>query len=562
MAERPHQNGSFSDLRRRIRQRLLWAYLAPLLLLAGLFSYQHGATLREGIEGHLKAIAENKRNTVSLFLQERVTNLKNALRDGGLPSPPAAEAMERALAGLRRENAAFVDLGLFDEAGTLRAYAGPFPQLLGRGYGGEGWFQRLRQQPDGATISDVFLGFRGRPHFVIAVSRYVGGRAWVLRASVDPERFASFVEKSHHLPDTEAFIVNRRGERQAPAAGSPFSPMPEPSVDTPVVEAEQDGRAHLSAVAWLAEADWALVVRIPAAIALAPVRRARLALAGALVLASALIVLLVTRQTDRVVAKLEAVDHAKAELEDQLFSAAKLASVGEMAAGVAHEVNNPLAIIHEEAGFMKDMLDPELGGKPDMDDFRERLDAIIGATMRARTITSNLLAFARKHDPAPALTEVNALILQVLAMKGQSFKVSNIEVRKELAAELPRVLVNYNQMEQVLLNLLNNARDAIKGTGRITLRTRLADGMVCIDVQDTGCGIPPSQLAKIFFPFFTTKGVGKGTGLGLSISYGIVKSLGGRIEVKSEVGAGSTFTILLPPAPPEAVAARPEPSGG
>jgi two-component system NtrC family sensor kinase len=561
MADRSHKNGSFADLRRRVRRQLLWAYLAPLALLAGLFSYQHGATLREGIEGHLKAIAENKRNTVSLFLQERIANLKNAFRFSGLPALPRAEEMERVLAGLRRENGAFVDLGLFDEGGTLRAYAGPFPGLLGRGHGDDRWFRRLRQQPDGITISDLILGHRGRAHFVIAVSRYMGGQAWVLRASVDPERFASFVEKSHHLPDTEAFIVNRRGVRQAPAAGRPFSPMPEPSVDTPVVETEQEGRAHLAAIAWLAEADWALVVQVPAAIALAPVRRARLALAGALVLASALIVLLVTRQTKRVVARLEAVDHAKAELEDQLFSAAKLASVGEMAAGVAHEVNNPLAIIHEEAGFMKDMLDPELGGKPDMDDFRERLDAIIGATMRARAITSNLLAFARKHDPAPALTEVNALILQVLAMKGQSFKVSNIEVRKELAGDLPKVLVNYNQMEQVLLNLLNNAKDAIKGAGRITLRTRLADGMIAIEVQDTGCGIPPAQLAKIFFPFFTTKGVGKGTGLGLSISYGIVKALGGRIEVKSEVGVGSTFTILLPPAP-EPTVARPGPAGG
>ena len=166
--------------------------------------------------------------------------------------------------------------------------------------------------------------------------------------------------------------------------------------------------------------------------------------------------------------------------------------------------------------------------------------------MRGRGITSKLLAFSRQHEPDPEPTDLNLLIDRVLEVKSVDFKVSNIEVAKELAAGLPLVRLNRNQLDQVLLNLLNNARDAITGPGRITLRTRQSGKYVEIDVEDNGHGMPAEVLERVFFPFFTTKGVGRGTGLGLSISYGIIKAHGGRIEVNSEVGVGTTFTIMLP----------------
>jgi two-component system NtrC family sensor kinase len=246
------------------------------------------------------------------------------------------------------------------------------------------------------------------------------------------------------------------------------------------------------------------------------------------------------------VGRLEKADKAKEDLRLQLFNAAKLASVGEMAAGVAHEINNPLAIIYEEAAMMKDLLDPQFRQEVDLKDFQERLEAITEATMRGRSVTSKLLAYSRQHDPDPELTDINRLIERVLGVKEQDFKVSDIAVKKDLAANLPLLMVNRNQMDQVLLNLLNNARDAIGDNGALTVRTKLSPPWVEIQVEDTGCGMPPETMERVFFPFFTTKGVGKGTGLGLSISYGIIKALGGRIEVASEVGVGTTFIIFLP----------------
>ncbi len=195
---------------------------------------------------------------------------------------------------------------------------------------------------------------------------------------------------------------------------------------------------------------------------------------------------------------------------------------------------------------MEDIMDPQFQQKFDQDDFRERLGAIKDATLRGRAITSKLMAFARRHDPDPESSDINLLIDRVIDVKDMDFKISNIEVLKDYAEDLPWVEVNRNQMDQVFLNLLNNAKDSMSKGGRITVRTRLEDSWVRIDVEDTGCGMPREVMEKVFFPFFTTKGVGKGTGLGLSISHGIVESFGGRIKLRSKLGVGTTFTIFLP----------------
>jgi two-component system NtrC family sensor kinase len=287
---------------------------------------------------------------------------------------------------------------------------------------------------------------------------------------------------------------------------------------------------------------------MPRATAYASMQQARKVLVVMMLGALALIVVIVLRSTRQLVSRLEETHRAREELKGQLFNAAKLASVGEMAAGVAHEINNPLAIIYEEAGVLRDSLNPAYGRELTREELVERLDAISASAMRGRTITRKLLAFARQHDPNPELLDVNELVEHVLAMKDTEFSVSNIEVTRDYQQELPSIHASRNQLEQVLLNLLNNARDALDGAGKLQVRTSADERFVRIDVEDNGCGMSPEQMEKVFFPFYTTKAVGKGTGLGLSISYGIVKTHGGKIEVSSKVGVGTTFTVVLPSA--------------
>ena len=543
-----HDHQYFNNLRRKLRWQLLVTYITPLFLLSAYFHYQYNKTLRQGIDAHLRSMAENKRNTVSMFLQERIYNTKSAFRSEFLPS--SDQQMGTLLDRLRRKSPTFADVGLFNPGGRLVAYAGPHTQLRGKDYSKERWFREVSRSDQGVFVSDVFLGFRGRPHFIIAVQNSMAGEKWTLRTSVDQEKFADYVARDIHMQDAEAFVINLEGKRQTSSrtgdVGKKVVGKCIKSEETPVAEMADGGQRYLAATAWFSVVDWGLVVRVPTAIALQPVHRARFALVGMLLLALAILVLLVVRRTHKIVNQLEAADRSRTDLRGQLFNAAKLASVGEMATGVAHEINNPLAIIYEEAGMMRDVLDPEFGLEVDPDDFRERLDAVKAAAIRGRTITRQLMAFARKHDVELEPVDINAFLDRVLALKATKLKVSNIEVRRDYAEDLPPALGNLNQLEQVLHNLLNNAIDAIDGPGRIAVRSRREGDTVSFDVEDTGSGMSPELLENVFFPFFTTKGVGKGTGLGLSISYGIIKSLGGRIEVNSEEGVGTTFTVMFP----------------
>jgi two-component system NtrC family sensor kinase len=542
----------FRQLKNKLRSKLLVAYVTPLLALSVYFHYQYNQSLQQGIDNHLRSLAENQRNTVDLFLKERVANVRNVLQSSSWSTPGAAQRLDEALIELQRDSETFVDLGLFDPAGTLVAYAGPHSSLVGRDYSGEHWFQNLHTSSRATYISDVYMGFRDQPHFIIAAAREIDALVWTLRASVDPKEFASFVSSSYLLENAEAFIVNAQGQRQTftLAAATQVEPsyVPEHSANTLLTEVTVGGVRYARALAWLTETDWALVVRVPTKDAYAPMQRARFILVAIMVVTLLLIVAVVRRSTHNLVGLLETTTEAKEDLTLQLFNAAKLASVGEMAAGVAHEINNPLAIVYEEASMMKDLLDPQFSKGFEIDEFRERLDAIREATMRGRDITRKLMAFARQHEPEPESTDLNQVVDRVLKVKENEFRVSDVSVSTELSVPLPCVCIGRNQMDQVLLNLLNNAKDAMDHAGRIRVRTFVDGKWVCIEVGDSGCGMSADVMDRIFFPFFTTKTVGKGTGLGLSISYGIVKSLGGRIEVQSTVGEGTTFTISLPAA--------------
>jgi two-component system NtrC family sensor kinase len=227
--------------------------------------------------------------------------------------------------------------------------------------------------------------------------------------------------------------------------------------------------------------------------------------------------------------------------------AAKLASVGELAAGIAHEINNPLAVITEEAGLAKDLINPEFEGQITLPEMVPILERIEQAAFRCRDITRKLLQFVRKTEVDLQEHDIHDLIDEVAdGLLGHELTVSNVKIVKNYARDLTTVTTDKNQLQQVLLNLLNNAVDALDGPGEIAITTTLEDSQLHLSVSDTGKGMTPEHMEKIFLPFFTTKEVGKGTGLGLSVSYAIVKGMGGRIDVRSTPGGGSTFTIVMP----------------
>jgi len=244
-------------------------------------------------------------------------------------------------------------------------------------------------------------------------------------------------------------------------------------------------------------------------------------------------------QTSR--AELERALQTVKATQSQLIQSEKLSAVGQFVAGVAHELNNPLTAV---IGFSEILQGTETSEKN-----RGYLDRIAKSAHRCHKIVSSLLSFARQHPPERRLVSLQTLADDVLELLAYELRTSNITVVKDYAPDLPKTMADAHQLEQVFVNILGNARQAIEPfqrEGRIIVRTRAAHGRVTIEFADNGPGIRPEHLARIFDPFFTTKPVGKGTGLGLSLVYGIIQEHGGNITARSELGHGATFAIELP----------------
>ena len=540
----------YRDLKRKQITRLFFTYLAPLLVILVYFSYQYQQLAADSARLHLRAVAENQANTLSLFLNERVVNLNNVIDDPNFRLSHSSEDLYQYLQGLKRVSETFVDLGFFESSGIQIAYAGPYPDLENRDYSSERWFTELKQTYKQFIISDIYLGFRQRPHFTIAVSRSIDGGYAVLRATLAPEKIYDYMRSTDGAAEVSISIVNKAGYYQlvtphigTPLEASSFVPPLDPKLGAHEIEIGESTFGY--AYSWIPTAEWALIVQPspesqPKGFTTGPQQRLFL-IAIPLIL---LLVWAIFNRASRLVNLQMEADRTRLQLEH----AAKLASVGELAAGIAHEINNPLAVINEEAGLIKDLMDPELGVNANPEDLTPHLDTIQKSVFRCRDITHKLLGFVRKSEVELKNHDLGQIIDEVVdGLLGKKAEVSNIEIIRNYSPTASRIETDANQFQQVLLNIINNGIDALEGKpGEIVIRTFRRGPKICTSISDTGKGMSKELLGKIFLPFYTTKQVGKGTGLGLSVSYGIVSNLGGDIEVESRVGKGSTFTIVLP----------------
>ncbi|MFZ2630791.1 MAG: ATP-binding protein [Desulfosalsimonadaceae bacterium] len=547
----------FRRLRKTLTASLILAFILPLLIVSVYFHLQFNLTLKNSGKLHLISLAESLTNTIDLFLQERVVNIFNIFHSDRFTVNPSQEDMNAFLQSLIETSDAFVDVGFLDKSGEQIGYAGPFPYLYGQDYSREHWFTNLMSQTKNYYISDIYMGFRHMPHFTIAVRQRVGGQLYIMRATVDPGKFYLFLRTIGRGIAGEIALTDVSGNYQVvdPGQGQPLAQShftPPVAKGSGAAEMKFQGASELVACAWLREVPWVLSVRQPLNIAYAGMYQARCVIIAISVSMVILIFIAIWLSTARLLRRAELSEKSRKELQSQLFHAAKLMSVGELAAGVAHEINNPLAIIASQVGVIKDMLDPEFGGsacmEPDMPDkIREELAMIHDAVFRASAITHKLLKSARKNESKLAPCNVNALLEDIVSgLMEKEFSVENIELIRNFDRKIPDIMLDGDQMRQVFQNFINNAGDAIEGPGKITLTTRIRDGKVQVIVSDSGKGMPPEVMEKIFLPFFTTKEAGTGTGLGLSISLGIVESMGGTIDVQSLPGAGSSFTVSLP----------------
>ncbi|MBF0472807.1 MAG: GHKL domain-containing protein, partial [Nitrospirae bacterium] len=310
------------------------------------------------------------------------------------------------------------------------------------------------------------------------------------------------------------------------------------------------GKEFIFFIVSLKEGQWRLIFQQEQGDAFSELYKARQMGIIILLCGSIGVILIYYLMSRKMIRFIELSEQQREKMNEQLIESGKLASIGELAAGIAHEINNPVAIMVEEAGWIQDLIKAEdFKDSENVQEFSRSLLQIKLQGMRCKDITFKLLSFARKTDPRAVKTQINDLIEEIVKLSKQRAKYSHIEIKTEFEQDLPELMASPSELQQVFLNLFNNAIDAI-GTandeGMVSIVTKRTGDTVLISFSDNGQGIPKSNIARIFDPFFTTKPIGKGTGIGLLICHGIIKKLGGGITVSSGVGIGTKFGLTIP----------------
>ncbi len=552
-----HEFGTdyYRRLRRRIIGSMVLGLCLSLLVVGGTIFYYYNTYVRATITANLKSIAEKRSEAIDVFLSERVSNLKAcsrlALRDLAHPQSRLSQLFEV----LRSLNQIYVDIGMIRADGRQFAYVGPY-DLLGKNYRDSRWFQEVLLRK--TYVSDVFLGYRNVPHIAIAILEEEDGAPWILRVTIDTETIRRLLQSARLGADRDAYILNMAGEIQIHAGKRERIASETVSVPAPgtvkVAEARTvSGVKLLTAASRLNDGRWTLVVAEDPESEFVSLYNARKAALVLCIFLAGLMGVLSVYVSRWIVGRIEAADKQKDMVHQQVVQTGKLIALGKMAAGLAHEINNPLAIISESAGYAKELLDmacSQEAGCPaeTRAEVQTALADIIEQSFRGKDITQRLLGFARRMEPKSTDVDLNHLLSDLLKYYARILaKGGKIKLVEKFDHRPCVVHTDPDQLQQVIINIIDNAIyfTSIRG-GTITVGTKNVDGAVHVSVSDTGPGMKGSVKRKIFDPFFTTKPVGKGSGLGLAICFGIVKKLGGEIQVDSVEGWGTTFTIILP----------------
>ncbi|MFV9645290.1 MAG: sensor histidine kinase [Desulfobacterales bacterium] len=554
-----HESSYYKSLTRKMISVIIIVSFLPLVLVGGIILNQFNKSYREKTYAHLGALVQQHKHNIDTFINEKLNDIKFLAASFNYEQLSDKVFLQQLLFRLQQEyGAVFVDLGLVSEDGLLLTYAGPF-KLEKAKYSEAEWFKKAIEKH--YFISDVFMGLRGLPHFIVTVKEYSKGKQYILRATIDFGAFNKLVEKIRVGETGFAFILNRKGEFQT---NLPFNIVPDKGLFMAFINrAEKEktrkgiqiveeyngfGKKYIYVADFLKNQEWLLVFQQETAEVFADLRRTTYVAIFLILMGGLGIMIMAFFQSRRMVGRIAESDKEKEMINQQVIETGKLASIGELASGIAHEINNPVAIMVEEAGWMQDLLDEkEFEKSENLDEFERATKQIQTQGQRCKEITHKLLSFARKTDSTVSDVQINDMINELIELSSQRAKYSNVTVNTSLQKDLPLVKISASEMQQVFFNLINNAIDAIsKKDGVIDVSTRLQDKNIIISVADNGSGIPRDNLARIFDPFFTTKPVGKGTGLGLSICYGIIKKMGGEIDVKSVLEKGTTFTVWIP----------------
>ncbi|WP_158947532.1 sensor histidine kinase [Pseudodesulfovibrio cashew] len=548
----------FRKIHRLLFSSMLLVPAVPLILSAALGFYFFADTARRSAVSAISRVAVDHKKLIHAFLRERQSDLEAVLNR--IPAELLTENTSKKTlqAMLPGDGGVFKDAGLIAPSGKQAAYNGPYA-LAGRDYATAEWYRETLK--NGYFVSDVFLGYRNIPHLVVAVARRVGSQAWVLRATIDSDVFGAMVDDVSIGDSGEAYIINTEGRFQTRRRSGgallerDTKHYPTQSGGLMTFTGQDGENSYLYASNLLNDGKWRLIVRQKEEEAFHSTALAAYTVLLVLLCGGGVILVLAFVVSRKLSDTLHEQAETVGKLEAQLLQAARLAELGEMAAGFAHEINNPLQIMKTELALLELTVRDIGEGKGDeasfteLNEIAEQLQLQIS---RCAAITREILRFGRQDAPQLQPIDLAGYLPKVGAMVENKATVHGIDLRCEVDAATPMVEADPGQLQQVMINLLNNAIHAVVdrhgasgGVISVAAGRDERDNAV-ITVTDNGSGMSRESMSKIFLPFFTTKAPGKGTGLGLSVCHSIIDSLGGELSVESRKGEGSTFTILIP----------------
>ena len=496
-------------------------------------------------------LVSNTSRTIFFFFAEHRSALEFIVKENSFESLNRPEALGQILKNLKNSFGGFTDLGLIGPLGRQRGYAGPY-KLAGKDYSKQTWYKAVLE--NGVYISGVFLGFRHVPHIVIAVKQsHTNGLSYVLRVTLDTKKLDDLLSNVEVAGRGDAFMINHHGTLQTPSLyhGKVLEkvalPVPKYAERTEVFEGKDiNGAPVIIGYRYITDTPFISMVVKHKKELMKSWYDTRMKLILFLGISITIILVVVVRMTTYLVNRAYMADQKRIMTLHQVEYTNKMASVGRLAAGVAHEVNNPLAIINEKAGLIKDLIafkkeygeDPKLLGL---------VDSILSSVKRAGIITKRLLSFSRNTEVSIEPVNLKELVEEVLSFLTKEAEYRSIRISLEASGDVPQIESDRGKLQEIFLNLINNGFAAMNNGGNLKIKVKKENtDRILITVSDDGCGIPEPDLKRIFEPFFSTKTNKGGTGLGLSLTQNFVREIGGTMDVESEVDKGTTFTITLP----------------
>jgi len=540
---------------RRMWQKTIIAVSAvsiiPLVSITCVNYFMYQGSFQKELTQPIQSIASVTKRSLESFIEERIAAAKYVASRERSEDLFDSKNLARISTRMRQSFGGIVDIGVLDSNGIMRTYAGPY-NLEGMDYRDQDWFDKVLVRD--VYVSDLFLGHRNLPHFIISVKTESElGSPIIFRATIDTERLAQQIQIAGHVQNGDAFLLNRQGIMQTESRlfGEALQKFPgpiPPYTEGPqlIEDLEIQNQSYIMGYSYIDRSPFLFVIIANREDVLSGWQLYKNEMLAFLILSTLVMLILIMRITTNWVERIKQADLRREASMHNVEHTNRMASIGRLAAGVAHEINNPLAIINEKAGLIKDLLGMADKQSPDKDRLLKQTDSIIKSVSRCSEVTHRLLGFARHIDVKIEPVGIDALIRDVLGFLEKEADYRDIQIVMNVSDTLPTIHSDRGQLQQLFLNLINNAFQAMKKGGKLEITVQdSASDHIRVRIEDNGIGIAQKDIEHIFEPFYSTKKT-KGTGLGLSISYGIVKKLRGTIYVESELGKGTAFTIVLP----------------